>query len=79
MEHSIRPLAPGDLDAVVDLSLRAWAPVFTSMRAALGERVYQRLHPDWLAQQAAAVREVCDDPAMTVRVGVDAADLPVGF
>ena len=33
--HPIRPLAPADLDAVVDLSLLAWEPVFVSLERIL--------------------------------------------
>ena len=35
--------------------LRAWAPVFDSVREVLGE-LFLRLHPDWRASQAASVR-----------------------
>lgn len=42
----VRPLRPEDLDAVVALSLRAWEPVFASLRAVLGDPVFLRLHPD---------------------------------
>jgi len=56
---SIRRLTSGDLEAVVALSLRAWAPVFTSFAEVLGERIYQLVYPDWLTMQAATVRGVC--------------------
>ena len=44
----IRPYEESDLEAIVDFSLRAWAPVFDSMRAVLGDAIFARLHqPDW--------------------------------
>lgn len=36
-----------DEDAVIELSLRAWAPVFASLANILGESgIYAQLHPD---------------------------------
>jgi hypothetical protein len=61
MGPTIRPLTQGDIAAVVEFSLRAWAPVFESFRAVLGEQVYQVLYPDWATSQAGAVEAVCQD------------------
>jgi len=47
MRPLIRPLRPVDIAAVVEFSLRAWAPVFESFRTVLGERAYQAIYPDW--------------------------------
>lgn len=55
-EHHIRPYAGPDEARVVELSLDAWAPVFDSFRAVFGDRLYERIHPDWRADQAASVR-----------------------
>lgn len=45
---------------MVDLSLRAWAPVFASLEGVLGESgVYERLHPDWRAGQRRVVEAAC--------------------
>jgi hypothetical protein len=54
----IRSASGDDLDAIVEFSLRAWAPVFASLRNALGDDVFLRLHPDWRASQAASVIEL---------------------
>lgn len=54
-EGNPRPFRDVDTGAVVALSLRAWEPVFASLRRALGDRLYLRYYPDWRAQQAAAV------------------------
>ena len=64
MPTSIRPLADSDIAPVVELSLRAWAPVFDSFRQVLGEGIYRHLYPEWSAMQAAAVERVCRDEAM---------------
>ena len=59
-DADIRPLETADVDPVVELSLRAWAPVFESMREVLGDEIFDRLHrPDWRAVQADAVRSGC--------------------
>jgi ribosomal protein S18 acetylase RimI-like enzyme len=52
----IRPATPDDAEAVVELSLRAWEPVFASFEATWGRPLYQRFFPDWRTQQADDVR-----------------------
>ncbi len=59
MRPRIRPFDDRDADAVVDLSLRAWAPVFASLERALGPEIFGRQHPDWREDQRRAVEEVC--------------------
>jgi len=75
---AIRELHEGDLETVVEFSLRAWAPVFASVRDVLGEDIFLRLHPDWKASQADAVRSTCTNDARDVFVAV-ANGRPVGF
>ena len=58
MPPAIRPYRPEDRDDVVELSLRAWAPVFASLENELGRELFGRLHADWRADQDAAVRDV---------------------
>jgi GNAT superfamily N-acetyltransferase len=55
----IRPFEDRDSEAVVDLSLRAWAPVFASLEQVLGSEIFRRLHPDWREDQRRAVEDVC--------------------
>ena len=55
----IREFREDDLWAIVDLSLRAWEPIFDSLRRVLGDDVFLRLHPDWREDQADAVRSAC--------------------
>lgn len=79
MRPTIRAFEQRDHDAVVDLSLRAWAPVFASLEGVLGESgVYQRLHPDWRADQRRVVEAACGAEHIAVWVAeVDAS--AVGF
>jgi GNAT superfamily N-acetyltransferase len=59
----IRDYRPLDEEEVVDLSLRAWAPVFASLEAALGPEIFHRLYGDWRQHQARAVRNLLADGA----------------
>jgi GNAT superfamily N-acetyltransferase len=75
----IRPFRESDLDAIVELSLRAWEPVFESLRAVLGDAIFVRLHqPDWRTVQAEAVRSSCTSEERDVFVAV-AGERPVAF
>lgn len=78
MEIDIIPLESSQIDAVVDLSLRAWASVFPSIEAAMDPEVYREFFPDWRVSQAKAVREACADDNMNVWTAVDGGDV-AGF
>lgn len=68
MDTQIREYRPADEQAVVDLSLRAWAPVFASLERILGHEIFVRLHGDWRRFQEAAVRGELADGAAHVWV-----------
>lgn len=74
----IEPYAGEHHDAVVQLALEAWAPVFESLRNVMDPAVYQEFFPDWRATQRAAVENVCAAEDTHVWVAVDAA-ATVGF
>jgi ribosomal protein S18 acetylase RimI-like enzyme len=78
MASEVRPVAPEDLDRVVEFPLRAWRPVFDSFLAVLSDAVYTRVYPDWMHTQAATVMSVCLDQDMDVFVAEDAAKV-VGY
>jgi ribosomal protein S18 acetylase RimI-like enzyme len=78
MRPRIRLFDDRDAEAVVDLSLRAWAPVFASLERVLGSEIFRRLHPDWRGDQRRAVEDVCT--ANRERVWVAEVDgAAVGF
>ena len=61
MTPTIRPLAADDREAVLALSLGAWAPVFASLERILGPSgVFAELHPDWRVTQRRAVAAALD-------------------
>lgn len=74
----IREFTDDDLDDVVAFSLRAWEPVFDSVRAVLGDDIFLRLHPDWRESQTASVRSICTNDERDVFVAV-IEGRPVGF
>ena len=75
----IRRFEEADLDQVVEFSLRAWEPVFDSLRQVLGDQIFTRLHqPDWMTVQANAVRLGCTSEDRDVFVA-SAEDRCVGF
>lgn len=75
-----RPLHPDDVPQLVALTLAAWAPVFASLRATLGDELYDRLRPNWQRDQEDAVRTLCEQQdGMTVRVAETADAKVVGF
>ncbi len=75
----ILPLEPGQLDAVVTLSLRAWAPVFPAMREEMPPYIYQSFYPQgWEVRQDADIAALCRDDAVSVSVALVGDDL-AGF
>jgi ribosomal protein S18 acetylase RimI-like enzyme len=77
-ETIIREFRKDDLGAIVGLSLRAWEPVFASLRKVLGDDVFLRLHPNWKEDQADEVRSACANEERDVFVAVTGGR-PVGF
>ncbi|MBF2025277.1 MAG: GNAT family N-acetyltransferase [Oscillatoriales cyanobacterium C42_A2020_001] len=78
METRIEPYDAPLLDAVVRLSLRAWAPVFESLEQVIDSEIYRTFYPDWRVAQQKAVEDVCAAEDTPVWVAI-AADAPVGF
>ncbi len=63
MNIQIRHLHSDDIEAVLQLSLLAWAPVFRSFEQVLGPSIYAKIYPDWETSQREAVDEVLRDIA----------------
>jgi GNAT superfamily N-acetyltransferase len=74
----IREFQESDLAAIVDLSLRAWEPVFASLRGVLGDPIFFRLKPDWKVAQTEEVTASCTSDERDAFVAV-ADGRPVGF
>jgi hypothetical protein len=50
----IRQFRESDLEAIVEFSLRAWQPIFASVREVLGDDIFLRSHPDCKADLSKA-------------------------
>ena len=74
----IREYRPADVQAVVDLSLRAWTPVFASLERILGWELFTRLHGEWRGFQETAVRRELADGAVHAWVA-EAGPGVIGF
>ena len=68
MSALIREYRPEDEQAVVELSLGAWAPVFASIERALGRGIFDRLYGDWRRRQEQSVRGSVTSDSMRVWV-----------
>jgi GNAT superfamily N-acetyltransferase len=60
----IEPYNACHLEAVVRLSLRAWEPVFDSLRAVLHPDLYCAMIPDWRSEQTKTVTAALAMPEM---------------
>lgn len=69
---TIRPFEPADTQALIELSIRAWAPVFAKMQPAVSDYVYAAFYPDgWEQRQRADVAAILESDAQNIRVAVD--------
>ena len=60
LEMRIEPYDDSKLDAIVQLSLRAWKPVFESLQATMLPAVYRAFYrDDWRVAQRGVVESVC--------------------
>lgn len=65
--------------AIIDLSLRAWAPVFPQLRASVPNFVYQSFYPvGWQERQRTDIGQILDDQAQTVDIAM-IEGVPVGW
>jgi ribosomal protein S18 acetylase RimI-like enzyme len=79
MRPRFRPLDDRDVEPVVGLSLRAWAPVFASIERALGPAIYRRLYPGgWRETQRQAVQAACTSQEKRVWIA-EVDGITVGF
>ena len=75
----IEPYKASQLDAVIRMSLRAWASVFDSMQKIMNREVYQTFYPDnWRVSQQQAVENVCAAEDTNVWVAIENNSI-VGF
>jgi len=74
----IAPYSGHFLLPILELALRAWAPVSASIEQAMDAEVYQHCHPDWRASQRQAVEAACTAEDTEAWVALDDGGV-VGF
>jgi ribosomal protein S18 acetylase RimI-like enzyme len=75
----IRPVRDEDVEALVQLTLAAFVPVFRSFEQMLGPEIYRMIWPDWRAGQQKAVETFCRDREHYSVWVAEAGGEPVGF
>jgi GNAT superfamily N-acetyltransferase len=75
----IRPYTEADIEAIVELSLLAWEPVFTAWQQILGPKIYPlAVYPDWRKSQKEEVEKYCRNEKFLTWVAV-VEEKVVGF
>jgi len=57
-----------DKKAILELTLRAWKPVFEGLQSSMDPEIYEIFVPDWVAQQTQSVNLICDSADIEVIV-----------
>ena len=71
MKFTIRPYSEEDIEAIIQLSLLAWEPVFAAWERILGPRLYPiAIYPDWRKSQKEVVEKACADEKNNTWVAV---------
>ena len=79
MEPTIRLYRDSDAPGVIRVSLRAWAPVFASMRDVLGDQIFGQLYgDDWQLRQQSEVEKVLAEEKTKVWIAEEDAQV-TGF
>jgi GNAT superfamily N-acetyltransferase len=79
MNLRIRPVCSDDVEALVRLSLLAWAPIFPSFEQLLGHNIYAMIWPDWRTSQRAGIEKVCKEREKTTVWVAELDGRVVGF
>lgn len=78
-EIVIRDVRPEDVEALVQIAVAAWEPIYANRQRLLGDELYEALNPDRQEGKARQVRSACD-PRSRAQVCVAEVDgRPVGF
>ncbi|MBM3315384.1 GNAT family N-acetyltransferase [candidate division WOR-3 bacterium] len=75
----IRPAREEDVEALVQLTLEAFVPVFPSFERLLGPAIYHIIWPDWRAGQRKGVETLCRERDKHLVWVAELNGVPVGF
>lgn len=79
MNLDIRLNCDEDHDAIVQLSLAAWEPVFRSFEQVLGRGIYTLIWPDWQVSQSNVVESVFKDREKFITLVAEVDGVVAGF
>ena len=79
MNLHIRLVRANDVEDLVQLSLLAWEPVFSSFRQILGQAIYTLIWPEWKSSQRKIIETVCQESDKTTVWVAEVDGLVVGF
>lgn len=75
----IRPFETADARQIVELSMRAWEPVFGELKTAVQDYVYEAFYPNgWRARQEDDITSILERESANVFVATEGIDI-VGF
>ena len=74
----IRDYKPEDKPDLIEITLRAWAPVFDGLEESISPEIYEVFVPDWKAEQLRSINRVCDSEDVQVIVAEE-EDQILGF
>jgi len=61
MDLNIRSFEEEDLEKVLELTIPAWRPIFSSFERLLGSKIYSVVFPDWKESQKETVEKFCTE------------------
>lgn len=80
MDFRIEAYRPEQKTEIIDLSLKAWEPVFEGLRPAVPAYAYDAFYPHgWAVRQTQEVEEVLDQEGASIWVAVDPSGRIVGW
>jgi ribosomal protein S18 acetylase RimI-like enzyme len=75
----VRQARDTDVDALVELTLLTFVPVFDSFLKLLGPAIFETIWPDWRQSQRQAVEDLLCDASDSVVLVAELNNVPVGF
>jgi GNAT superfamily N-acetyltransferase len=79
MAFVIVPFEKRHHELITSLALRAWEPVFASLKSSLPRPIYASFYPNgWEARHRSEIDAVCESPDCKLWIAEDAL-VPVGF
>ncbi len=74
----IRDYKSEDKQDLIEITLRAWAPVYAGLKESISPEIYKVFVPDWKAEQLRSINRVCDSGDVQVIVAEE-EDQILGF